>query len=330
MRAAVLTISSSRTRREDDESGNALVGLLRGGGHRDGLRLGQRRPRGDSHGAQAAGRQRARALHLHHRRHRTHVRRRDARGHARRDRPRGAGLRRGDPGGVAPHTPLGILTRGVSGIRGRTLIVNFPGSPKAVRQSWPVVEPTLRHAAETLERELSRPRRRSSRSRVSSAATGSGPRSATCRSSWPRARRSASSAPTARASPHCCACWPRCCARTPAGVRVLGAHAAGRVLEGARARGLRRPRAAALPRAERAREPRLPRAAPPRAGGARGRADHARWACSAARAIRCASCRAAWCSGCRPRAPCCTTRRCCSSTSPTRASTPPRASCSTR
>jgi molybdopterin adenylyltransferase len=51
------------------------------------------------------------------------------------------------------HTPLGILTRGVSGIRGRTLVVNFPGSPKAIGQSWPVVEPTLRHAAETLERE---------------------------------------------------------------------------------------------------------------------------------------------------------------------------------
>ena len=51
------------------------------------------------------------------------------------------------------HTPLGILTRGVSGIRGRTLIVNFPGNPKAIGQSWPVVEPTLRHAAETLERE---------------------------------------------------------------------------------------------------------------------------------------------------------------------------------
>jgi molybdenum cofactor synthesis domain-containing protein len=50
------------------------------------------------------------------------------------------------------HTPLGILTRGVSGIRGRTLIINFPGSPRAVRQSWPVVEPTLKHAAETLER----------------------------------------------------------------------------------------------------------------------------------------------------------------------------------
>ena len=50
------------------------------------------------------------------------------------------------------HTPLGILTRGVSGIRGRTLIVNFPGSPKAIGQSWPIGEPTLRHAAETLER----------------------------------------------------------------------------------------------------------------------------------------------------------------------------------
>jgi molybdenum cofactor synthesis domain-containing protein len=51
------------------------------------------------------------------------------------------------------HTPLGILSRGVAGIRGRTLIVNFPGNPKAIAQSWPVVEPTLDHAAETLERD---------------------------------------------------------------------------------------------------------------------------------------------------------------------------------
>ena len=51
------------------------------------------------------------------------------------------------------HTPLGILTRGVSGVRGRTLIVNFPGNPKAIDQSWPVVAPTLKHAAATLERD---------------------------------------------------------------------------------------------------------------------------------------------------------------------------------
>ena len=35
------------------------------------------------------------------------------------------------------HTPMGILTRGVSGIAGRTLIVNFPGSPKAIAQLVP-------------------------------------------------------------------------------------------------------------------------------------------------------------------------------------------------
>ncbi|MGH3993944.1 MAG: MogA/MoaB family molybdenum cofactor biosynthesis protein, partial [Pseudonocardiaceae bacterium] len=58
------------------------------------------------------------------------------------------------------HTPLGILARGVAGIRGRTLIVNLPGNPKAIGQSWPVVEPTLRHAGETLVRgACCRPRR---------------------------------------------------------------------------------------------------------------------------------------------------------------------------
>jgi molybdopterin adenylyltransferase len=51
------------------------------------------------------------------------------------------------------HTPLGILTRGISGVRGRTLIINFPGNPKAIDQSWPIVEPTLEHAAATLERD---------------------------------------------------------------------------------------------------------------------------------------------------------------------------------
>jgi molybdopterin adenylyltransferase len=50
-------------------------------------------------------------------------------------------------------TPLGILTRGESGIVGRTLIVNFPGNPKAVRQLFPVVAPTLSHVAATLGRD---------------------------------------------------------------------------------------------------------------------------------------------------------------------------------
>ena len=48
-------------------------------------------------------------------------------------------------------TPHGILTRGVSGIAHRTLIVNFPGSPKAVGELFPVIAPTLRHVVETLQ-----------------------------------------------------------------------------------------------------------------------------------------------------------------------------------
>ena len=52
----------------------------------------------------------------------------------------------------ARHTPLGILTRGVSGVAGRTLIVNFPGSPKAIDQLFGVLAPTLRHVTETLRR----------------------------------------------------------------------------------------------------------------------------------------------------------------------------------
>ena len=50
-------------------------------------------------------------------------------------------------------TPLGILTRGVSGIADRTLIINLPGNPKAIDQLWPVIEPTLSHVSAQLARE---------------------------------------------------------------------------------------------------------------------------------------------------------------------------------
>jgi molybdopterin adenylyltransferase len=49
------------------------------------------------------------------------------------------------------HTPMGILTRGVSGIAGRTLIVNFPGNPKAIGELFPVIAPTLAHVVQTLQ-----------------------------------------------------------------------------------------------------------------------------------------------------------------------------------
>ena len=45
-------------------------------------------------------------------------------------------------------TPHGMLSRAVSGLRGRTVIVNLPGSPKAVRETLSVVLPALPHAVE--------------------------------------------------------------------------------------------------------------------------------------------------------------------------------------
>ena len=48
------------------------------------------------------------------------------------------------------HTPMAMISRGVSGIRSGTLIVNLPGSPKAVRESFAVIKPVLNHAVELL------------------------------------------------------------------------------------------------------------------------------------------------------------------------------------
>ncbi len=47
-------------------------------------------------------------------------------------------------------TERAMLSRAVSGIRGGTLIINLPGSPKAVRESIAVVINVLPHAVETL------------------------------------------------------------------------------------------------------------------------------------------------------------------------------------
>lgn len=46
------------------------------------------------------------------------------------------------------HEPHAMLSRAIAGIRGRTLIVNLPGRPKAVRENLAVLMPVLRHALE--------------------------------------------------------------------------------------------------------------------------------------------------------------------------------------
>jgi molybdopterin adenylyltransferase len=46
-------------------------------------------------------------------------------------------------------TPFAMLSRATAGLVGRTLVVNLPGNPKAVREEWAVLAPVLAHAVET-------------------------------------------------------------------------------------------------------------------------------------------------------------------------------------
>ena len=52
---------------------------------------------------------------------------------------------------TAKQTPLAALSRAVAGTRGRCIIVNLPGSPRAVRECLAVLMPLLPHALETMQ-----------------------------------------------------------------------------------------------------------------------------------------------------------------------------------
>jgi molybdopterin biosynthesis enzyme MoaB len=49
-----------------------------------------------------------------------------------------------------PHTPNWMLSRAVAGIRRRTLIINFPGSPKSIRQVGDELAHAIPHAVALL------------------------------------------------------------------------------------------------------------------------------------------------------------------------------------
>jgi molybdopterin adenylyltransferase len=48
------------------------------------------------------------------------------------------------------HTPHWMLSRGVAGVRGSTLIINFPGSPKAIEEAGEAIAGAVPHALELL------------------------------------------------------------------------------------------------------------------------------------------------------------------------------------
>ena len=53
------------------------------------------------------------------------------------------------------HKATAMLSRGLSGIRGKTLIINLPGSPYAAEESFQILRPILGHAIELLRGEVS-------------------------------------------------------------------------------------------------------------------------------------------------------------------------------
>ncbi len=48
-------------------------------------------------------------------------------------------------------TPHAMISRAVAGIRGKSMILNLPGSPKSVRENLAVVLPALKHAIEKIK-----------------------------------------------------------------------------------------------------------------------------------------------------------------------------------
>lgn len=51
---------------------------------------------------------------------------------------------------TASKHPMAMLSRGVCGIRGATLIINLPGSPRGVEECFEVIRPVLRHAVDLI------------------------------------------------------------------------------------------------------------------------------------------------------------------------------------
>jgi len=160
--AAVLTVSDRVSRGEaDDVSGDLLEGLLRG----DGYEVERRVVPDEAAEIAAAIEELAATASLVLTTGGTGVAPRDVTPEAtrtvlQREAPGIAEAIRAD---AVAKTPHGLLSRGVAGIVGRTLVVNLPGSSGGCRDGYAVLQPALAHALSLLADEPTSHRQTSAR-----------------------------------------------------------------------------------------------------------------------------------------------------------------------
>ena len=149
MRAAILTVSDRVSRGEaDDRSGDALAELLRADGHE----VARRVVPDEAEQIAAAIEELAAGADVVLTTGGTGLAPRDVTPEAtrtvlQREAPGIAEALRADSIAKTPH---GLLSRGVAGVVGRTLVVNLPGSTGGCRDGYAVLRPALGHAVELL------------------------------------------------------------------------------------------------------------------------------------------------------------------------------------
>jgi molybdenum cofactor synthesis domain-containing protein len=150
VRAAVLTVSDGVAAGErEDRSGDLLVGLLES----DGYEVERRVVADEREAITAALAELADAAALVLTTGGTGLGPRDVTPEATAaalDRP-APGIAEAIRADAVARTPHGLLSRGVAGVRGSTLVVNLPGSTGGCRDGYAVIRPALEHALSLLE-----------------------------------------------------------------------------------------------------------------------------------------------------------------------------------